>query len=270
MFFRRFVASKAHTGRSEKTGVVEDRRPKMSTKFAPRMRASAIRKSKLLKTRRLGALLEVELGKICTTPARESDLEVKIVKTWQVRSTFGSWAPQNLHHACARERFGSQNRQKLACSEHFRQMTSSKFAPRLRARAIRKSKSLKTRRLGALLEVELRKICATPARESDLEVKIVKNWWSRDVFWGSKCVSRGRRRDFDTLQNTWQAQDFVRVAKTLAGVGDLKRVWNDAFRVADAMILRFVTSMFETSDAETVERLQTRRLQRLPLEAVLR
>ena len=29
--------------------------------------------------------------------------------------------------------------------------------------------------LGALLEVELRKICTTPARESDLEVKIVKN-----------------------------------------------------------------------------------------------
>ena len=29
--------------------------------------------------------------------------------------------------------------------------------------------------LGALLEVELRKICTTPARENDLEVKIVKN-----------------------------------------------------------------------------------------------
>ena len=31
-----------------------------------------------------------DVNKICTTPARESDLEVKIVKTWQVRSTFGS------------------------------------------------------------------------------------------------------------------------------------------------------------------------------------
>ena len=31
--------------------------------------------------------------------------------------------------------------------------------------------------------------------------------------------SRGRRRDFDTLQNMWQAQEFVRVAKTLAGGG---------------------------------------------------
>ena len=139
MFFQSFVASKARKGRSEKRGGAEDRLPKMSTKFAPRLRARAIRKpkslktgmfgallevdkfaprlraraiwkSKSLKTGGVGALLEVELRKICTTPARESDSEVKIVKTWQVRSTFGSWASQNLHHACARERFGSQNR----------------------------------------------------------------------------------------------------------------------------------------------------------------
>ena len=50
------------------------------TKFAPRLRASTIWTSKSLKTERFGALLEVEFGKICTTPARESDLEVKIVK----------------------------------------------------------------------------------------------------------------------------------------------------------------------------------------------
>ena len=37
-----------------------------------------------------GALVEVELRKICTTPARESDFQVKIVKNWQVRSSFGS------------------------------------------------------------------------------------------------------------------------------------------------------------------------------------
>ena len=43
------------------------------------------------------------------------------------------------------------------------------------ARAIRKSKSLKTGMVGALLEVDVGKICTTPARESDSEVKIVKN-----------------------------------------------------------------------------------------------
>ena len=51
----------------------------------------------------------------------------------------------------------------------------TKFAPRLRARTIWKSKSLKTDGLGALSEVEVAKICTTPARENDLEVKIVKN-----------------------------------------------------------------------------------------------
>ena len=89
---------------------------------------------------------------------------------------------QNLHRACARERF------------------ARKKAPRCM--------------FAALFEVEPRKICTTLWRESDLEVKIVKNWQSRDVFEASKCVSRGR------------------VAKTLAGVVDLKRVRNDAFRVA--------------------------------------
>ena len=51
-----------------------------------------------------------DVYKICTTPARESDLEIKIVKNWRCRSTFGSSNRQNLHHACARERFGRQNR----------------------------------------------------------------------------------------------------------------------------------------------------------------
>ena len=119
-----------------------------------------------------------------------------------------------------------------------------KICTRLRATAIRTSKSLKAGMLGALLEVQLRKICTTPARDSDLEVKIVKAPpGAGDVFGGSKCVSRGRRRDFDTLQNTWQAQEFVRVAKTLAGVVDLKRVRNDAFRVAGARISCSVTGL---------------------------
>ena len=90
VFFHSFVASKVRKGRSEKRGGAKDRLPKMSKKFAPRLRARAIWKSKSLKRGMPGALLEVELRKICTTPARESDLEVKIVKNLHVRSTFGS------------------------------------------------------------------------------------------------------------------------------------------------------------------------------------
>ena len=66
----------------------------------------------------------------------------------------------------------------------------------------------------------------------------------------------------------WQAQGFRCVAKYVAGAGgpegfkkrgrvvDLKRVRNDAFRVAGARISGSVMSMFEASDAESVEGLQ--------------
>ena len=42
----------------------------------------------------------------------------------------------------------------------------------------------------------------------------------------------------------------------LTGVGDLKRLRNDAFCVAGVRILCFAMSMFEASDAESVEGLQ--------------
>ena len=92
------------------------------------------------------------------------------------------------------------------------EIETPKICTSLRARAIWKSKPLKHRGFGTLLEVELRKICTAPARESDLEVKTVKAPGARGVFGDSKRFSRGRRRDFDTLQNTRQAQEFVRVA----------------------------------------------------------
>ena len=87
-----------------------------------------------------------------------------------------------MHHACARERFGNQNRWKTRAREHFWKLKSPKFVSRLRAKAIWKSKSLKLEGFGALLEVELRKICTTSARESDSEVKIVKVPGSWDFF----------------------------------------------------------------------------------------
>ena len=71
---------------------MEDRLPNMSTKFAPRRRARAIRKSKSLKYRGFGALLEVELDKIGTTPPRANDLEIsghfwwlKVCFVWQAK-----------------------------------------------------------------------------------------------------------------------------------------------------------------------------------------
>ena len=88
MFFHSFVTSKARKVSSEKRGGAEDRLPK-ATKLAPPLRERAIFAKKTPRCM-FGALLEVELRKICTTPVRESDLELKIVKNWQARGTFGS------------------------------------------------------------------------------------------------------------------------------------------------------------------------------------
>ena len=97
-------------------------------------------------------------------------------------------------------------------------LSFAKFAPHLRARTSWKSKSLKRQVLG--------------------------------FFWRFK------------VRSARQAQGVRRVAKYVAGAGicegcknvvDLKRVRNDAFRVAGA---GFVMSLFEVSDAESGERLQ--------------
>ena len=77
VFFHSSVASLAGKVRSKEWAGAEDRLLKM---WQPRLRARAIWKSKSLKAERFGALLEVEVAKICTTPARENDLEVQIVK----------------------------------------------------------------------------------------------------------------------------------------------------------------------------------------------
>ena len=45
---------------------------------------------KVLKTGGLGPLLEVEMSKKCTLLWREADFQVKMYKTHQVRTTFGS------------------------------------------------------------------------------------------------------------------------------------------------------------------------------------
>ena len=138
---------------------------------------------------------------------------------------------QNLLHTVARERFGSQNHEKLAGSKHFWKLSSAKFAPRCGATAIRKPKSSPWRK--STLEVKNRQKLAFSDHfwkfsfgkfaprcgESDSEAKIVKNWRSRGVFGGSKRFK---------IIFAWQAQGFRHVAKYVAGAGvreDCQKSW---------------------------------------------
>ena len=111
--------------------------------------------SQFLKTGGCGGQTAQDVAKIGTTLWHQSDSEVKIAKARQARSTtFWSSSPQNLHHAVARERFGSQNRYKLRGSDGFLKFKPAKLAPRCGARVMWKSKSKKK-----------------------------KNWQRRSIFW---------------------------------------------------------------------------------------
>ena len=59
-------------------------------KSARRCGAKHVCKSKCTKHTSVGALLEVEMSKKCTVLWREAHLEVKSVKNWRSRGTFGS------------------------------------------------------------------------------------------------------------------------------------------------------------------------------------
>ena len=61
------------------------------------------------KNERVRRICGPRCDKICTTPARENDLEVKIVKNWHDR-TLLEVEVAKICTTPARERFGSQNR----------------------------------------------------------------------------------------------------------------------------------------------------------------
>ena len=88
-------------------------------KSARRCGAKHISKSKCTKHTRSGPLLEVVMSKKCTPLWREAHFQVKMYKTPQLRTTFGSWDVEKVHAVVARSTFPSQNVQNTTCSRHF-------------------------------------------------------------------------------------------------------------------------------------------------------
>ena len=78
-------------------------------KSACRCGAKHISKSKCTKHLSFGALLDVALSKKCTLLWWEAHFEVKMYKTHQVRTTFGSCDVEKVHAVVARSTFWSQN-----------------------------------------------------------------------------------------------------------------------------------------------------------------
>ena len=81
-------------------------------KSARRCGAKHISKSKCTKHLSSGPLLEVVnvmMSKKCTPLWREAHFQVKMYKTPQLRTTFGSWDVEKVHAVVARSTFPSQN-----------------------------------------------------------------------------------------------------------------------------------------------------------------
>ena len=123
--------------------------------------------------------------KNCTPLWREAHFEVKMYKTHQVRTTFGSWDVEKVHAVVARSTFPSQNVQNTPAPDHFWKLRCRKSARRCGAKHISKSKCTKHTRFGPLLEVEMSKKCTPLWREAHFEVKMYKTLHVRTTFGGS-------------------------------------------------------------------------------------
>ena len=177
--------------------------------------------------RRVRSQLATGAMKNCTPLWREAHFEVKSVKNWRSRTTFGSWDVEKVHavvarstfpsenvqstqahqvrttfgscdvekvHAVvARSRFPSQNVQNTPFSDHFWKLRCRKSARHCGAKHISKSKCSKHTILGPLLEVEMSKKCTPLWREAHFQVKSVKNWG----FWAFFDVKDVEKVDTD-------------------------------------------------------------------------
>ena len=92
----------------QNTSVSDDFWKLRCRKSARRCGAKHISKSKVLKTGGLGPLLEVAMSKKCTPLWREAHFQVKSVKNWRSRTTFGSWDVEKVHAVVAGSTFPSQ------------------------------------------------------------------------------------------------------------------------------------------------------------------
>ena len=143
--------------------------------------------------RRVRSQLATGAMKNCTPLWREAHFEVKSVKNWRSRTTFGSWDVEKVHAVVARSTFPSQNVQNTSASDHFWKLRCRKSARRCGAKHISKSKCTKHLSVGRLLEVAMSKKCTPLWREAHFQSQNVQNTSASDHFWKLRCRKSARR-----------------------------------------------------------------------------
>ena len=108
--------------------------------------------------------------KNCTPLWREAHFEVKMYKTPQPRTTFGSCDVEKVHAVVARRTSPSQNVENTPRSDHFWKLRCRKSARGCGAKHISKSKFSKHTKCGPLLALEMSKKCTPLWREGHFQV----------------------------------------------------------------------------------------------------
>ena len=127
--------------------------------------------------------------KNCTPLWREAHFQVKMDKTLEERTTFGSCDVEKVHAVVARSTFWSQNVQNTPMSDHFWKLRCRKSARRCGAKHIWKAKCTKHTNVRPLLGVAMSKKCTPLWREAHFEVKMYKTPHVRATF-GSSDVEK--------------------------------------------------------------------------------
>ena len=187
--------------------------------------------------RRVRSQLATGAMKNCAPLWCEAHFEVKSVKNWRSRTTFGSWDVKKVHAVVARSTFPSQNVQNTPLSDHFWKLRCRKSARRCGAKHISKSKCTKHTRSGPLLQVAMSKKCTPLWRAAHFEVKMYKAHHARTTFGGSDVekvyavVARSTFRS-QNVQNTRVSDHFWRF-----------RCWKKVYAVVARSTLRSHTTL---------------------------
>jgi len=147
----------------------------------------------------------------------------------------GEMRGEKLHAVVARSTFRTQNVQSTSASDHFWKLRCRKSARRCGAKHISKSKRTNHTMLGPLLEVAMSKKCTPLWRQAHFEIKMLKTphvWTILDVQMSFHVAGA---RDCGSCQKLAKHEGFVAFPKTMAGVGHLTRIWQDAFSMAGAV-----------------------------------
>ena len=261
------ISKKITSQKKEDPGARKSRKVAKHCVF-PMICGSGGSKSGSLKRRVRSHVVRWEM-RSCTPLWREdarSTFPSQKVKTHQHRTTFGSWDVEKVHAVVARSTCESQNPQNTPCSHYFSMLRCSKRARLCGAKHISKSKRTKHTTFRALWDVEMSKQCTPLWREAHFEVKMYKALQPRNTFgswdvqkvyavvarstFGSQNVQsttcwhhfwtlKGRfvwqGQGFSTLPKASKTWGFCSISKMMAGVGHLKRICKDGFRVAGAV-----------------------------------